>query len=80
MADCNDGDLRLVDRSDENSTISGRLEICINNAWGTVCDNGFGRTEAAVACAQLGGYSRESKYMLYCLSHRDLSMLYLHAL
>ena len=32
----------------------GRVEICKDNAWGTVCDNNFGTEEANVACRQLG--------------------------
>ena len=31
----------------------GRLEVCINNAWGSVCDNQFTKEEAIVACYQL---------------------------
>ena len=37
----------------------GRLEICINNAWGTVCREAFGLADAKVACGQLGGFMRE---------------------
>ena len=33
---------------------SGRLEIYLNSEWGTICDDGFGITEANVACRQLG--------------------------
>ena len=46
-----DGEARL---SGGNNLNEGRLEICINNAWGTVCDSGFGSNEAQVSCAQLG--------------------------
>ena len=49
--DCVYGAVRLVGGS--NSTI-GRLEICINNAWGTVCNSRFGTNEALVVCRQLG--------------------------
>jgi len=50
------GELRLVhnDTTSYNYT-SGRLEIYMNNRWGTICnDADFGRTEATVACQQLG--------------------------
>lgn len=34
--------------------MTGRLEICNNNIWGTICDDLFGMEEAQVACRQLG--------------------------
>lgn len=46
-----DGDIRLAGSS---VSYEGRVEICINHAWGDVCDEGWDVTDANVACAQLG--------------------------
>ena len=51
ISNCKTGDVRLVS---EISPIEGRLEICINNAWGSVCRDSFSRDDAQVACRQLG--------------------------
>ena len=51
----NHGDLRLV--GFEASSLSGVLEIYNGSGWTTICNDGFGLKEAAVACRQLGlGY------------------------
>lgn len=49
-AECADGDVRLVDGT---NALEGRLEVCFNNAWGTVCDNRFDSDDAQVICNQL---------------------------
>jgi deleted-in-malignant-brain-tumors protein 1 len=48
---CNNGDIRLADGPYDSD---GRLEICFDQRYGAICDNGFGSTEAAIACRQLG--------------------------
>ena len=48
---CNYGDIRLVGGSDQ---YEGRVEICINDDWGTVCDDFWGNQDAGVVCNQLG--------------------------
>ena len=30
------------------------MEVCINNQWGTVCDDNWGTPDATVVCEQLG--------------------------
>ena len=48
---CDDGDVRLIDGSDYKE---GRVEICLNNTWGSICEGGFNETAATVVCNQLG--------------------------
>ena len=51
VGQCGDGALRLVGG---DNPLEGRVEICINNAWGTICDNTFDQDDADVICRQLG--------------------------
>ena len=48
---CEHGEVRLVNGS---SIMEGRVEICLNETWGTVCDNGWSGNDARVVCRQLG--------------------------
>ena len=55
---CLDGAVRLSGAGDASL---GRVEICVNNQWGTICDSGWDNSEARVVCRQLGfNNSRES--------------------
>ena len=49
IASCTSGDTRLVGGDDNN----GRLEICTDGKWGTVCSDQFDYNDAIVICRQL---------------------------
>ncbi len=51
MTTCTQGAIRL--RGGATAT-QGRVEVCNNNIWGTVCDDSWGTADAQVSCRQLG--------------------------
>ena len=48
---CTHGDIRLAGG---NTTAEGRVELCFNRTWGTVCDDDWDTSNAQVVCRQLG--------------------------
>ena len=50
-ATCMDGDVKLVG---SNSNSEGRLEVCFDQRWTTVDDDGWTDSDTKVACRQLG--------------------------
>lgn len=55
QSNCSDGHVRLVGGDSSNE---GRVEVCVNEAWGTVCDHSWNSEDANVVCGQLGFLQR----------------------
>ena len=47
---CENGEIRLVDGG---TLLEGRVEICYNSRWGTVCDGVWDNNDATVVCRQI---------------------------
>ena len=61
MIGCVEGDVRLAEGT---TTLEGRVEICKNSMWGTVCDQAWDKLDARVICHQLG-FSVAGKLAFY---------------
>ena len=57
---CRHGEVRLADGMNDNE---GRVEICYNGVWGSVCANGWDQVDTNLACRLLGYYGQGGKLL-----------------
>ena len=50
-SNCTDNEVQLVDGPSLNE---GRVLLCINGVWGTLCNSGIDYNDAKVICLELG--------------------------
>lgn len=68
---CMDGDVRLVGGVTDNE---GTVEVCLNNAWGTICDSydSWSSDEANIVCGQLGYQATGIYVYIVCIAGQKL--------
>ena len=59
-----EGDVRLVGNSND---WEGTVELCLDRAWGSVCDRYWGPKDAEVVCRQLGFATQGGYYIILIL-------------
>ena len=63
LVPCRNGNIRLVGGT---TPYEGRVEVCWNRRWGTVCDDFWSSFDAIVACRQLAFPTTGKPIMLLC--------------
>ena len=82
---CYDGQVQLGEErsgNDENGDLfyEGRVEVCINETFGVICDDGWDEQDAAVACNSMGRSPQYYSKLLYLYKYKLYYLLqgYIH--
>jgi len=71
---CSNGDLRLRGGT---TRYEGRVELCYNETWGTICDGFWSTNDANVACRQLGYADSGMKHFIVNFFSTSVAILLL---
>lgn len=53
-AACMEGNIRIADNSTHGGSIWGRVEVCMDGRYGTICDDSWDSEDSSVVCNQIG--------------------------
>ena len=65
---CTHGSIRLQGGS---TSMNGRVEVCRNGDWGTVCDDYWSTVDSDVACRQLGFSNSGTTFFVLSVSMKN---------
>ena len=78
---CDDWDLRLVNGSTQVNNPQpqeGRVEICFNNTYGSICHNQWNDNDAEVVCRQLGYSTQNTSAQINAFYNSSFGPIYLN--
>ena len=66
-----EGAIRLRGTS-VSSSREGRVEMCLDKVWGTICDDGWDTFDARVVCTQLGYSAVGMSIICQCIAGKHM--------
>jgi deleted-in-malignant-brain-tumors protein 1 len=62
---CCNGAVRLASSTQSVDSVFGRVDVCVNGTWGTICSDFWENIDASIVCKQLG-YTEYGLLILAC--------------